>query len=70
MIMVTFLPVRLGPWAAAGMSARTLDASDPAMAIRLTFLLGIDVLSAARLVPFVFFYILLVRAMGAKVARR
>src|SRR5215510_9268811 len=44
MTIVTFLPAKLGPWAEAGMSARVLDAraSDPAMAIRLIFLLDID----------------------------
>src|SRR5882724_1075427 len=48
MTMVTFLPARLGPWAAAGMSARTLDAtaSDPAIAIGLIFLLDIFYLRA------------------------
>src|SRR5438045_2072334 len=77
MTMVTFLPARLGPWAAAGTSARTLDAmtSDPAMAIDvaigLIFLLGIDLfISAASPVSLVVFYIVLLWAMGAKVARR
>src|SRR5215470_19715817 len=42
--MVTFLPARLGPWAEAGVSARMLDVrtSDPAVVIRLVFLLDID----------------------------
>src|SRR5205823_1594640 len=38
---VTFLPARLGPWAAAGVSALDARASDPAIAIRLIFLLDI-----------------------------
>src|SRR5258705_4179457 len=48
MTMVTFLPARLGPWAAAGVSARTLDArtSDHTIAIGLIFLLDIFYLRA------------------------
>jgi hypothetical protein len=73
--MVTFLPAKLGPWAAAGMSTRTLDASasNPAaaidVAIGLIFLLGMDFYLRAEVGPFDF-YILLLLAMGAKVARR